>query len=80
MSDHTTTSIVSVLLAITGLAALALLVSGSASTSNVLGSFGSSISRMICVALSPVTGGNCGGGNTPSVNSTITFGGPRSLF
>lgn len=79
MNDHTITSIVSVLLAITGLAILATLVSGKANTSNVLGSFGGAISKMICVALSPVTGGNCGSsgvtistGTTNASNSNVS--------
>jgi len=60
MSNHTVTAGVSVLLAIIGVAIIAVLVSGGSRTGPVLGAFGEAIKKMICVALSPVTGGNCG--------------------
>lgn len=78
----------SIFLAIIGVAILAIIVSKSADTVNVLGSFQQAISRMLCVALSPVTGNNCGASsvavNIPSApplpprgtaNSTITYPG-----
>lgn len=69
------TSFVSIALAIIGVAVIAVLVSKGANTGNVFGSIGTSISNILCAALSPVTGNSCGGGLTPSVNSTISFGG-----
>lgn len=74
-NEHLVTSIVSVLVAITGLAIIAVLVSNKSNTSNVFGAFGSAISNMLCKALSPVTGGSCAGSSIPSVNSTISFPG-----
>ena len=71
MNKDAAGAIVAILLAIVGVATVAVLVSGSANTSNVLTSLGNSIKTMICVAVSPVTGGgNCG----TSVSSTINFG------
>lgn len=70
-NEHLITSIVSVLIAVTGLAIIAVLVSKGAQTGNVLGAFGQSISTMLCKAVSPVTGGSCGSANT----STISYGG-----
>lgn len=67
----TGTSIVSVLLAIIAVAIVAVLVSQSANTSNVLTSFGSSFRNMLCAALRPI-GVNCGNTLT-SVTSTIHF-------
>jgi hypothetical protein len=66
------TGLATVLIAIVGLAIIAVLVSPNAQTGNVLGSLGSAIQRLICIATSPVTGASCGG---TSVTSTITFGG-----
>jgi hypothetical protein len=64
------TDVVTVLLAIVGVAILAEIL-GSSNTSNVLKSFGSTLSAMFCTALSPITGKGC----VPSVTSTINFGG-----
>ena len=76
MSDKMITSFVSIANAIIGVAVIAVLVSKGANTGNVFGAIGTSISNMLCTALSPVTGNSCGGGGlTPSVNSTISFGG-----
>jgi len=74
-NEQLITAIVSVLLAIVGVAILSVLVSGQSRTGSVLQAGGSGIAQMICTALSPITGGNCGS-LIPSVNSTITFGGP----
>jgi hypothetical protein len=74
MDDKLITGIVSVLLAIVGVAVIAVLVSNKAQTGSVLGAGGNSISNFLCVALSPVTGSQCGGGSLiPSVSSTISF-------
>ena len=69
MSGHTGTSIVSVLLAVIGLAIIAVLVSGNAETGSVLKAFGDGMKRILCVALSPVTGERCAG----TATSTITY-------
>jgi hypothetical protein len=68
--DGTITGVVSVLLAVVGVAILALLVSQHSNTPGVFKSFGSAIQQMLCVALSPVSGGGC----STSVTSTISFG------
>jgi hypothetical protein len=51
--------IVAVLLAIAGVAVLAALVSNMSQTGNVLTGGGNALSKMICTALSPVTGTTC---------------------
>lgn len=61
--------IVTVLLAIVGVAVIAVLVSNQANTGSVLGSIGKSFSGALGCALSPVTGAGCGS----SVTSSITF-------
>jgi len=73
-TDDAITKTVYVLIAICGVAILALVLSKQSNTSGVFGAFGSTISQMICTALSPVTGGKCGDRSlTPDVHSTITF-------
>lgn len=66
MNDQLLTSAVTVLLAITGIAALAVLVSKNANTSQVLQAGGQAYSTALGAALSPITGGsgsfNFGGG------------------
>ena len=75
MSEKAITAIVTVILAILALAGLAVLVSKSANTSNVLSASSGGFATALCTALSPL-GVKCTGGSlTPSVNSTITFGG-----
>lgn len=66
------TATVSILLAIVGVAVIALLVSNKANTGSLIGAGGSAFSRMLCTALSPITGKNCSGG-VPNVTSTVTF-------
>lgn len=63
-------SIVTVLLAIIGVAVVAVLVSKQAQTGSVLGAGGGAIAQALGCALSPVTGGICG----TSVSSSISFG------
>jgi hypothetical protein len=85
-SDKLTTAIVSVLLAIIGVAIIALIVSSKANTSSVIGAGGSAFTGSLACALSPVTGGTCGGGSAsltvptlpttnpvPNVQSTVTY-------
>jgi hypothetical protein len=65
-----TTHIVAILLAIVGVAIVALLVSNHAQTGSLLGSAGKSFGGALGCALSPVTGQGCG----TSVSSKISFG------
>jgi hypothetical protein len=64
VSDSIVTSIVTVLMAIIGVAIIAVLVSRNAQTAQVLGAGGSAFSGVLGTALSPVTGsgGFSGGG------------------
>ena len=73
MSEKAITAIVTVLIAILGLAGLAVLVSRSANTSNVLGATTSGFAQALCTALSPL-GVKCGSLLT-NVSSTITYPG-----
>ena len=73
MNEHTITSTVSVILAFIGIAILAIVVSSQASTGNVFKAGGSSIAQLIRCAISPVTGGSCGGTLT-NVSSTFSTG------
>lgn len=74
-SGHMITSIVSVLLAVIGVAVLAELLSTRANTTGVIKAGGGAISQALCTALSPIMGGGCG----TSVTSTITFGGTGNI-
>ena len=67
---------VTILVAIVGVAALAVLVSRSANTSNVVTASSQGFAQMLCAALKPI-GVSCGS-LIPSVTSTITFGNPVS--
>ena len=69
--DHTATTITAVILALLGVSIVAVLVSQSAQTATVTKAGGTSIGQIICVALSPVTGGTGGCGAT-SVSSIFT--------
>lgn len=66
MGEQVITSVVTVLLAITGVALIAALVSKNANTAGVIQAGGSAYSQALGVALSPVTGAssfsNFGGG------------------
>lgn len=68
-------SIVTVLLAIVGVAIVAVLVSRQAQSGSVIGAGGGAFSQALGCALSPVTGGSCGSGNSliPDVSSSISF-------
>ena len=68
-------TIVSVLIAIIGVAILAVLVSGSSNTSGILGSLGQSISCALGTAVSPVTGSpsGCSSQLTTNVWSSISY-------
>lgn len=58
MSDSIVTSIVTVLMAIIGVAIIAVLVSKNANTSGVLSAGGNAFSGVLGTALGPVTGGS----------------------
>jgi hypothetical protein len=75
MAEKYITAIVSILVAIVGVAFLAVLVSKQSNTTGVATAGAQGFAQMICTALSPVTGASCGGAGIPNVNSTITFGG-----
>ena len=74
MSEKFIGSAVTILVAIVGVAFLAVLVSQSANTSNVLTASSNGFANALCAALSPI-GVNCGSGRNliPSVTSSITF-------
>ncbi|HEY6371852.1 MAG TPA: hypothetical protein VIX37_14825 [Candidatus Sulfotelmatobacter sp.] len=76
-SDHVISTTTAVILAILGLAVIAVIVSGGAQTGKVTTAGGNSLAQIICTALSPVVHGNCG--LIESVTSTITFGGIPQL-
>lgn len=65
MSDKYITTIVTVLVALIGVAIVSVLVSKSADTANVLTAGGKAFSSILQTAVSPVTGG--AGGGLPSL-------------
>lgn len=72
-----TEGIINVILAIVGVAIIAVLVSKQAQTGSVVTAGGGAVSNFLCTALSPVAGGSCGGGGgglIPNVTSSISFG------
>jgi PRD1 phage membrane DNA delivery len=62
-------SVITVLLAIVGVAIVAVLVSNNANTGSVLGSSGKAFAQALGCAVSPITGGSCG----TSVTSSISY-------
>lgn len=73
MSDNLITALVSIVVAIIGLAALSVVLSPKASTSQVIGAGSQGLATDISAAVSPVSGG--GLGTMPSLNlSTPSFG------
>ena len=70
MSENLITALVSIVVAIIGLAALAVVLSPNAATSKVIGAGAGGLAQDIGVAISPVTGGSSfGGGMNMSMNS-----------
>lgn len=69
MSHQHISAFVGVLLAIIGVAALAVIVSNKSQSGSVLTQGGSTFGQMIDCALSPITGNNC----RTSVNSILHF-------
>jgi hypothetical protein len=70
MSDGLVTSIVTVLMAIIGVAIIAVLVSRNAQTGSVLTAGGNAFSGILGSALSPITGGS--GFTGPSLGLNVT--------
>lgn len=69
MSDQLITAVVSIVLGIIGLAALATVLSPKAATSQVIGAASGGLAQDIGTAVSPVTGGGLGlGGLSGSLN------------
>lgn len=62
--DRLTESVVTIAVAIIGLATLAVLVSRNANTSGVIGAAGNAFSKSLGTAISPITGG--GGFGAPN--------------
>lgn len=70
--NNITESVVTIAVAIVGLASLAVLVSRNARTSEIIDSGGNAFSRALGVAVSPVTGGGgFGNGGFNQVNSRV---------
>jgi PRD1 phage membrane DNA delivery len=61
MSDDVTTNLVSVLMAVIGVAIIAVLISKNADTANVLKAGGMAFGGILSAATAPVTGGSGGG-------------------
>lgn len=78
MGSDITSSIVTVLLAIIGVAIIAVLVSQSANTSNVLSAGGNAFSSILGAATSPITGGSGLGNLGTTLGSLYTTGGPAA--
>lgn len=76
MSEALTNALVSIALAITGVATIAVLVSRNANTAGVITAGGSAFSNALGIAVSPVTGGT-GFGNLsgPNMNGIGSFNG-----
>lgn len=74
--NTTALSIVSIVTAIVGVAFLAVLVSRNSNTAGVIKSGGDALSQFLNVAVSPVTGGNNFGINSPlGIGGTIEISG-----
>jgi hypothetical protein len=71
VSEKLITATVSVLLAIIGVAIVAMLVSKQAQTGSVISAGGSAFGGSLRCALSPILGGGCS--NTPFVTSNLSF-------
>jgi hypothetical protein len=74
MSSELITATASVLLAIIGVAIIAVIVSKNSNTAQVITTGGSGFASALSCALSPITGASCGSG-IPNVTSTISFDG-----
>jgi len=70
MSESLVTSITTVILAIIGVAIIAVLVSRNAQTGQVLGAGGNALSQILGAATAPVTGGGFTGLGAPAFSIT----------
>lgn len=75
MSESLVTSIVTVLMAIIGVAIIAVLVSRNANTTGVINAGSNAFSGILGTALSPVAGGSGFTGNLGGLNLNIPMGG-----
>ena len=73
MSENLVTALVSIVVAIIGLAALATVLSPKARTSQVIGAGAGGLAQDIGAAVAPVTGGSFGGMAFPSATMTNGF-------
>ena len=71
MSDNLITALVSIVVAIVGLAALATVLSPSAQTKGVISAASSGLATDIKAAVSPVSGGLGGGLSLPSIGNGL---------
>lgn len=74
MSDHVVTSVVSILMAVVGVAIIAVLISKQANTSNVISAGTTGFGNILKAAVSPVTGSGGLGGQIPQIG-TFSLGG-----
>jgi hypothetical protein len=75
MDKQTITSVVTVLLALVGVAIIAELISNKAQTGSVLTAGGGAFTQMLCTALSPL-GVKCGSGTGSGTTETICYNPP----
>lgn len=73
MNQHAISSGVAAILAILGLAIVAVMVSNAAQTGSVFTTTGASLANVIRCALSPVTGGTCVGIKKQATDVTSSF-------
>lgn len=72
--DRLTESVVTILVAIIGLATLAVIVGRNSRTTQVIGAAGSAFNSALGTAISPVTGGG-GGANVLNFGNAFNLGG-----
>ncbi len=75
MAEKLITTVVTIFVAIIGVAVIALLVSKKSDTVGVIAAGSGGFADALCAAVSPL-GINCGRKPIESVDSNITFGGP----
>jgi hypothetical protein len=66
-------SIVAILLAIIGVAVIAIILSGNSQTSSVIGAGGTAFANAIKCAVAPITGGSCPTSASTIFTSSSTF-------
>lgn len=71
MSDQLVSSVTTVLLAIVGVAIIAVLVSRNANTTGVIGAGGSAFSQALSVAEAPVTGAQMNFGSFTGLSASL---------